>query len=134
MSASGNAKDLIINTNISKYCKRGVKTTFGDCWWKRASGILLYKHGINEIIIGWIKTMLEDRQIQAGLGKESLTVQADRGCPQWNLVVYNLLKTLIDEGFYTHGYADDIVMLIRSRHSAIIAFLMQRDIFFTVLP
>jgi retron-type reverse transcriptase len=67
--------------------------------------------------------MLESRNIIVTLSGETRTVSATRGCPQggvlspllWNLVVYNLIRELNNDGYYTVGYADDIAILINGK-------------------
>jgi hypothetical protein len=78
--------------------------------------------------------MLKGRQVQATVFNETLPVSVVIGCPQggvlslllWDLVVDDLLLTLNNQGYYTLGYADDIVILILEKHANIVLELMLR--------
>src|SRR5699024_6593093 len=45
--------------------------------------------------------------------------------PSWNLVVDELLSLLNDSGFYTVGYADNLVILLTDNHERMLCELMQ---------
>lgn len=89
--------------------------------------------GINHTLCSWIETLLSDRIIQMNIFDESIEKKSTRGCPQggvlspllWNLVVDSLIKSLNDRGYYTQGYADDIVILILGKDFNITCQLMQ---------
>jgi len=89
--------------------------------------------GLNYTLYLWIETLLSDRTIQMNIFDESLEKKTTRGCPQggvlspllWNLVVNSLIKHLNDRGYYTQGYADDIVILILGNDFNITCELMQ---------
>jgi hypothetical protein len=78
--------------------------------------------------------MLKSRHVQATIFNETLQVSVAKGCPQggvlspllWDLVADNLLATLNNQGYYTQGYADDIVILILGKHANTLSELMQR--------
>ena len=89
--------------------------------------------GINHILCIWIENLLSDRIIEMNIFDDSLEKKATRGCPQggvlspllWNLVVNSLIKHLNEIGYYTQGYADDIVILILGKDFDITCSLMQ---------
>ena len=94
---------------------------------------LLRNIGINHYLSIWIKTLLSDRIIQMNIYDESIEKKTTRGCPQggvlspllWNLVVNSLIEYLNNMGYYTQGYADDIVILILGNSFDITCQLMQ---------
>jgi hypothetical protein len=81
------------------------------------------KHGNEPAIHRWICAMLESRNIIATLSGETLGASAARGCLQggvfspllWSLVVDNLLWEVNGNGYYSVGYADDILILINGK-------------------
>ena len=91
------------------------------------------RHGIEDTICRWIKNMLHDRRAQSALLGETMDVSVAKGCPQggvlspllWDLVVDELLVNLNRQGFYTQGYADDLVILVRGKHLPALSGRMQ---------
>ncbi|CAH2217843.1 jg22999, partial [Pararge aegeria aegeria] len=81
----------------------------------------------------WIRALLEHRIIQVDINGTTKGIVA-RGCPQggvlspilWNLVVDDLITKLNTGGFYTIGYADDIVILISGKLEYTLCEIMQR--------
>jgi hypothetical protein len=78
--------------------------------------------------------MLKGRQVQNTMLNETLEMPVAKGCPQggflspllWDLVVGDLLVTLNNQGYYTQGYANDIVIPILGKHANTVSELMQR--------
>ena len=62
------------------------------------------------------------------------SVKVNRGCPQggnlspllWCIVIDGLLKELELAGLYSQGYADDLVILIKSKFNSTVSELLQR--------
>jgi hypothetical protein len=79
----------------------------------------LGRHGVDQTIIRWIRTILEGRQATATLGEISVNVAASKGCPQvgvlsplpWCLVD-ELLTRLRGGGVYARQCVDDICFLV----------------------
>jgi hypothetical protein len=77
--------------------------------------------------------MLDKRNINATLSRETLRASAARGCPQggvlspllWSLVVDDLLWELNSNGYYTVGYADDIAVLIIGKFPYTVSKVLQ---------
>lgn len=65
--------------------------------------------------------MLESRTITTAYGDASIKGQLVQGYPQggilspqlWWFVIDDLLEELSNEGFLTHGYADDVAIIVR---------------------
>jgi ribonuclease HI len=82
----------------------------------------LRKRGINPTTCDWILAMLENREVTTNLGDESIRLRVTRGCPQggvlspllWSLVVDDLIIELEKAGFNVQGFADDLVILIKT--------------------
>jgi hypothetical protein len=78
----------------------------------------LARHGVDHIIVRWVKATLEGRRAIATLGSLSRSVAVSRGCLQegvlspllWCLVVDELLARLSGGGVYAQGYAGDICL------------------------
>jgi hypothetical protein len=78
--------------------------------------------------------MLKCRQVYATVLNETLQVSVTRDCPQggvsspllWDLVADDMLVILNNQGYYTQGYANDIVILILRKHANTLSELMQR--------
>src|SRR5699024_8463551 len=95
----------------------------------------LVQRGVSATLSGWIRHMLEWRIIKTGDNSSNTGRMAlvGRGCPQggvlspllWNLVVDELLSLLNNSGFYTVGYADDLVILLTGNHKYMLCELMQ---------
>jgi hypothetical protein len=91
-------------------------------------------HGVDNTCCRWLRAMLKGRHVQATVFNETLPVSVVRGCPLggvlslllWDLVVDDLLLTLNNQGYYTLGYTDDIVILILEKHANIELELMLR--------
>lgn len=91
------------------------------------------KHGIDNTCCRWIETMLKTRSIQISMFGQTTNALINRGCPQggvlspllWDLVVNELLERLNNLGYYTQGYADDIVILIQGKYLNTISEVMQ---------
>jgi hypothetical protein len=91
------------------------------------------RHGIEPTVCRWFCDMLESRNISATLSGETLGATAARGCPQggvlsprlWSLVVDDLLWGLKYNGYYTVGYADDIVILINGKFPRTMSEVLQ---------
>ncbi|KAI5739584.1 hypothetical protein M8J77_020980 [Diaphorina citri] len=89
--------------------------------------------GANVTIFGWITQLLETRKISAEIFGSRKEIYAARGCPQggvlsprlWNLVANSLLVELNDAGFFTLGYADDFVILVRGKYINTLMELLQ---------
>lgn len=84
----------------------------------------LVEFGVELSITGWTKFMLGHRRIQVENGRHPISASVRQGCPQggvlspliWSLVVNSLLVRLNSEGYFTVGYADDIVILVIGKH------------------
>jgi ribonuclease HI len=82
------------------------------------------ERGVPETITRWIRNMLCRRRLTVNQYGTSTKGSTDRGCPQggvlspllWCLVVDELIRTLNEAGFYTVGYADDILIIVRGLH------------------
>lgn len=93
----------------------------------------LRKRNFDPYIIGWIMTMLYNREVIAELSGTSITVKTTRGCPQggvlspllWSLVVDALLNKLIENGFEVIGFADDVVIICRGKFDHTLSERMQ---------
>jgi Reverse transcriptase (RNA-dependent DNA polymerase). len=89
--------------------------------------------GLEDTLCRWIDTMLRNRTVTATLSGETSRCKVGRGCPQggvlspllWGLVVDGALEGLNRKGFYTQGYADDLVVLIVGKHNIIVSELMK---------
>ncbi|KAI5754342.1 hypothetical protein M8J77_007902 [Diaphorina citri] len=92
-----------------------------------------HEKGLEPQVVSWMISMLQSRLTTASLGKEKVTIQATRGCPQggvispllWSMVVDELLNLLTSNGYEVIGYADDIVIIIRGKYEEVISDLMQ---------
>lgn len=68
--------------------------------------------------------MLRHRRIHVENGSNSLYAYLKQGCPHggvlspliYSLVVDSLRVSLTNEGFFTIGHADDIVILVLGKH------------------
>lgn len=95
----------------------------------------LIKFRVNPVISCWILGMLHNRCIRFDLGESSLSATVPQGCPQggvlspliWSIVVDSLLVLLNSSGYFTVGYADDIVILIRGKHLITVTEVMQQS-------
>lgn len=91
---------------------------------------------VNPIICNWVNSMLSGRIIKTSLLRADMAKSVTAGCPQggvlspllWNLVVDELLMKLNGEGYYTQGYADDIVVLIRGKFPSVVTDVMQSSL------
>lgn len=91
------------------------------------------RKGLGDNMIQWIRAMLESRIISTKVSCDEITVKATRGCPQggvlspllWSLVVDELLNRLENLGFEVTGYADDLVITIRSFDTSTISDRVQ---------
>lgn len=89
--------------------------------------------GVDNSVSHWVKSLLGDRRVQATMFEETITVRTTRGCAQggvlspllWNLVVDGLICQLNEHGYYTQGYADDLVIAIRGADCYTVSDLMQ---------
>lgn len=89
--------------------------------------------GVSKTVVRWVSAMLNSRSILATLGSESIRVRAGRGCAQggvlspllWILVVDKILRKLNAQGYYTQGYADDLVIVVRGKDLKTVTDLMQ---------
>ena len=94
----------------------------------------LLKRGVDRTTSRWLTTMLQSRAATSSLGGSTVTMTIQRGCPQggvisplcWLLVVDDLLCELNGARLYTHGYADDLVILIEGFCLGTVSELMQR--------
>ncbi|KAL1446330.1 hypothetical protein WDU94_005475 [Cyamophila willieti] len=81
----------------------------------------------------WVEHFLLTRTIYAELFSCKKVILATRGCPQggvlsprlWNLVADGLLTELNELGFYTLGYADDFVIVVRGKDKTTLTELLQ---------
>lgn len=93
----------------------------------------LLNRGVDETTTNWIESMLISREISASLGDTSIVITASKGCPQggvlspllWSLVVDVLLQNLTQLGYEVIGYADDVVLIIRSKCDATLSSRLQ---------
>ena len=91
------------------------------------------RQGVENTICRWLEHMLRGREVEASMCGATKKVSVARGTPQggvlsplmWNLVVNGLLVILNANGYYAQGYADDVVVLIRGKYTAVISELMQ---------
>ena len=98
----------------------------------------LVAKGVDGTTAGWISNMLEMRQFSTTLGSTEFSFNVIRGCPRggvlslllWSLVVDDLINSL---GFYTQGYADDIVILSKGKLSDVVSDRMQAALNFVTL-
>lgn len=89
--------------------------------------------GLDKSVIEWVMTMLKGRTISADLGGAQISIRSTKGCPQggvlspllWSLVVDELLRNLIDQGFEVIGYADDVAILVRGKFDNTISDRLQ---------
>lgn len=89
--------------------------------------------GIDNTTCRWVKAMLQSRQVHATLVNETTHVSVAKGCPQggvlspllWDMVIDELIVLLNNLGYYTQGYADDIVILTQGKHAGAVSELMQ---------
>ncbi|KAL1446432.1 hypothetical protein WDU94_012296 [Cyamophila willieti] len=95
--------------------------------------LAIKKHGIDDTCCRWIETMLKTRSIKITMFGQTTNALIKRGCPQggvispllWDLVVNELLERLNNLGYYTQGYADDVVIVIRGKYLNTVSELMQ---------
>jgi hypothetical protein len=88
------------------------------------SMILAVSNHVIDTCYRWLTAMLQGRQFHATMFNETLQVSVAKECQQggvlypllWDLVVDDPLVTMNNQGFYTQGYADDIVILILGKH------------------
>jgi ribonuclease HI len=88
---------------------------------------------VNDTLSAWVLNMLHERHVQVSIGDVKVTKRVTKGCPQggvlspllWNLVIDELLSKLNNNGYWTIGYADDLVIIIRGRFLGTICNLMQ---------
>lgn len=93
----------------------------------------LENKNIDSITCRWICNLLKQREATSTLGHERLTIKVTKGCPKggvlspllWSLVVDSLIEELNANGFFTQGYADDIVILLTGPFSSTISKQMQ---------
>jgi len=93
----------------------------------------LVRHGVDHIIVRWVKATLEGRQAIVTLGSLSRSDEVSRGCPQggvlspllWCLVVDELLARLSGGGAYAQGYANDICLLAVGKFPNTVSGLIQ---------
>jgi hypothetical protein len=105
---------------------------FDNTSFESISSALISK-GVDRATSNWISSMLSERLITTTLGSNEKIIKVTRGCPQggvlspllWSLVVDDLLIKLNKLNFYTQGYADDIVILIKGRFTNIVSEKMQ---------
>ncbi len=79
--------------------------------------------GVEETLTKWIKELLRSRHLTGRLAGAKRRIKLGAGCLQggvlspllWCLVVDELIRRLNKLGFYTQGYANDIVVLIMGR-------------------
>lgn len=89
---------------------------------------------IDANISNWILNMLLNRHIRVESNDITHYASVNQGCPQggvlspllWSLVVDSLLETLNATGYFTVGYADDIVIIIRGKHLQTVAEVAQQ--------
>ena len=101
----------------------------------------LVMKGVSRDTAGWIVKMLEGREVTTTLGSTEFSFKVTRGCPQggvlspllWCLVVDDLIVRLNRLGFYTQGYADDIVILSKGKFSNAVSDRMQAALDFVTL-
>lgn len=94
---------------------------------------VLEKRGVEPVMVAWILASLESRIISVTLNDATLNAIPGEGCPQggclspllWSLVVDQLLIKLTQEGFELCGYADDLVVVVRGKHSPTVCDRMQ---------
>lgn len=92
-----------------------------------------YSRGIESTLCRWIEAMLKGRTVSITMFGETVRAKVMKGCPQggvlspllWNLVVDGLLNTLNDKGYFSQGYADDLVILIQGKYLNTISEVMQ---------
>lgn len=75
--------------------------------------------------------MLGNRRVHSTLYGETIKVSVAKGCPQrqtldWDLVIDSLLVKLNSQGFYTQGYADDLVTLLTKNYFTSVSELMHQ--------
>ena len=81
----------------------------------------------------WIIKILESRRVYASLYDETVWIKPTRGTPQggciscllWILVINSLLEKLNGLGYYTIGYADDLVVYTSGRFKNTVIEMMQ---------
>ncbi|KAL1448444.1 hypothetical protein WDU94_012211 [Cyamophila willieti] len=89
--------------------------------------------GAGRTISEWVDQLLKTRTITAELLDSKKEIYATRGCPQggvisprlWNLVADELLNELDKAGFFSLGYADDFVILVRGKHKSTLSELLE---------
>jgi hypothetical protein len=83
----------------------------------------LREHGVPLFLIEWMGNMLKSRVLTAELRDAIILMFSTLGCPQggilsslfWILIANSLLKLLKNACFFTVGYADDFVILIKGK-------------------
>ena len=90
--------------------------------------------GCSKTVCRWVKSLLHNRKITASLFGETVELQTTRGCAQggvlspllWNLVIDKLITELNLGGFFTQGYADDLVIIVQGKFHNIVIDRMQQ--------
>ena len=99
----------------------------------RSIALATERKGVDRATAAWIDTMLRNRQIEAELGADKITVLAERGCPQggvlspllWLLVVDELLDELSGCGVHVQAYADDVAVIAAGKDTTALVGNMQ---------
>lgn len=94
----------------------------------------LKEHGVSDMLVRWINTMLLTRNIQTRRGEVTLSGKVYRGCPQggilspllWSLVVDELLEAIKACDIRTLAYADDVVFWVEGKNEKDMRERMQR--------
>ncbi|XP_033218126.1 uncharacterized protein LOC117173596 [Belonocnema kinseyi] len=89
-----------------------------ECKFRVPSVVPLQKSSVG------IGSMLRQRRLETKWGEGLVKGVAPQGCPQggvlspllWCIIVDGLLRRLNEEGYYSQGYADDFVILVRGAH------------------
>lgn len=92
--------------------------------------------GTDPQITRWTGNMLKSRAINSKIGDGVARKVVTRGTPQggvispllWNLVINRILDALNGSGTKVIAYADDVVLLVRGKHTQTISDLMESSL------
>lgn len=90
--------------------------------------------GMDTMVSQWIINMLRNRSVKTDLKGSVISAIVHQGCPQggvlspliWSMVVDSLLLTLNNLGYYSVGYADDIVIIPIGKHLSTVTEVAQQ--------